>query len=78
MNGLVNRSQFTHRICFRFFLIDAQAVNMKIALAVVKAAIDEGVSDLKVPEEDLRSYLVERTWKAEYAEYKYDPEGVAF
>lgn len=60
------------------FLIDAQAVNMEIALAVVKAAIDEGVSDLKVPEEDLRSYLEERTWKAEYAEYKYDPEGIAF
>jgi malic enzyme len=51
---------------------------MEIALAVIQQAIEEGVSDLKVPEGELRDYLEKRIWKAEYAEYEYDKDGLGF
>ena len=58
--------------------LDAQAVNAEIALAVIKQAIDEGVSDLNVPEDKLRDYLHDRIWKPEYAEYEYTKDGQSF
>lgn len=58
--------------------IDAKAVNAEIALAVIKQAIDEGVSDLNVPEGKLRGYLHDRIWKPEYADYEYTKDGQSF
>ena len=58
--------------------LDAQAVNAEIALAVMKQAIDEGVSDLNVPEDKLRDYLHDRIWKPEYTEYEYTKDGQSF
>jgi malic enzyme len=58
--------------------IDAQAVNAEIALAVIKQAIDEGVSNLNVPDDELRRYLDDRIWQPEYPDYEYTKDGQSF
>ncbi len=53
---------------------DSKAVNFEVALAVIDAAVDEGVSALDVPRAQRRKWAQEKAWAPEYREYVYDPE----
>lgn len=58
---------------------DAASVNFEVALAVVDAAVKEGVSQADVPVdgEQRRKWAQARRWKAEYTELKYSKDGIA-
>lgn len=59
--------------------IDAAKVNFEVALAVVKAAVEEGVAQADVPADDgkRRTWAAERRWDAAYSELRYSKDGIA-
>ncbi|OCF77327.1 malate dehydrogenase (oxaloacetate-decarboxylating) [Kwoniella mangroviensis CBS 8886] len=58
---------------------DAPKVNFEVALSVIKAAQADKVAreeDIPKDEDGMRKWAEEKSWKAEYREYEYDPEGL--
>ncbi|WWC94900.1 hypothetical protein V866_001751 [Kwoniella sp. B9012] len=58
---------------------DAPKVNFEVALSVIKAAqADKVAREEGIPkdEDGMRKWAEEKSWKAEYREYEYDPEGL--
>ena len=53
----------------------APDVNFDVALAVLEAAVEEGVAKIDVNKDDWRKYAESQRWDPEYAEYVYDPKG---
>ncbi|WVF72985.1 hypothetical protein IAT40_007803 [Kwoniella sp. CBS 6097] len=58
---------------------DAPEVNFEIALAVIEAAVQDGVAtekELPKDKEERKKWAKEKSWTAVYSEYEYDAEGM--
>jgi malate dehydrogenase (oxaloacetate-decarboxylating) len=56
---------------------DSRQINFEVALAVIDAAVAEGVStaqDIPKEQEDRRQWAEKRFWLPVYPEYEYDPK----
>lgn len=54
---------------------DSREVNLKLAVAVLTAAIDEGVAGVDVPADKREEHVRSFQWTPEYRELVYDEEG---